>query len=217
MDFQSIPNTVTHSQDYSDDAGSFIEHVIGQKTMIWLQSLGASVTLVTTHRFPDRVQAIIAEDPPFLRTKTGVAEDSWILKISIEWATIMRQQPTMAELEVVVAENEMVRDMGADALRDIAERLMRTDSRTLDAATSGEAVREFHPLDSFLKVLCPALLMQADPAAGVLIPDDHMERLLPLPANWTHKRYQDQPHNIHEADPEFTTHEAIDFFTNLAG
>ena len=197
--------------NYSDDAGEFIEQVIGQESMIWGQSLGAAVTLVTAHRFPDRVRAIVVEDPPLMRTKTGLAED--FLQATIELATIMRRQPTMAELEVLLSEIEMIREMGEEVIRKFAENLMRTDSRTIDSAISGEAVREYHPLDSFLKIQCPALLMQADPAAGGLIPDDHMESLLPLLANWTHKRYSDQPHNIHEADPKLAVGEAIEFFS----
>lgn len=209
------PDTGYTLTNYSNDAAEFIEKVIGKNSLIWGHSAGAGTAIVTAHRYPDRVGALIAEDPPILRTSRGIPDDSFILEILPQWAEYVRRNPTISELEKLLVSNEIIEEMGAEVIRYFAESLAQVDARTIDAALSGEAISVHHPMDSLRSVQCRALLMQADPSLGGIIPDDYLEGLLPLPGNWTHKRYSGLGHEIHASDPETVARDAIEFLQSV--
>ena len=209
------PDTGYTLTNYSSDAAEFIEKVIGDNSLIWGHSLGAGTAMVTAHRYPDRVSALIAEDPPILRTSRGIPDDSFIAEILPQWAEYVRRKPTISELEKLLGSNEIIEEMGTEAIRYFAESLAQVDPRTVDAALSSEAISLHHPLDSLLNIQCRSLLMQADPELGGIIPDDFLENLLPLPGNWSLIRYAGHGHEIHISDPVTVARDAIEFFESV--
>lgn len=209
------PDTGYTFTNYSNDAAEFIEKVIGENSLIWGHSLGAGTAIVTAHRYPDRVGALIAEDPPILRTSRGIPDDSFLLEILPQWAEYVRRKPTISELEKLLVSNEIIEEMGTEVIRYFAESLAQVDARTIDAALSGEAISVHHPMDSLFNVQCRSLLMQADPGLGGIIPDDFLENLLPLPPNWSLIRYAGHGHDIHKSDPVTVARDAIEFFESV--
>ena len=64
-------------------------------------------------------------------------------------------------------------------------------------------------------IRCPVLLLQADPAAGGLIPDAELERALALLGQARHVRFEQRGHVLFIPDPEPVVRAVIEFFESL--
>ena len=61
-------------------------------------------------------------------------------------------------------------------------------------------------------IRCPVLILQGDPGAGGLIPDDELERALALLGQARHVRFEGRGHELFIPDPEPVLGAVIEFF-----
>ncbi len=58
------------------------------------------------------------------------------------------------------------------------------------------------PVEVLAKIDCPVLLMQADPGAGGILPDDFLAEVVPGSDDWTVVKIEGAGHNINRDHPE---------------
>ncbi|MFC1997684.1 alpha/beta fold hydrolase [Chloroflexota bacterium] len=146
--------------DYAGDVINFLSEVVGEPVVLVGHSLGALVTLTVAHLAPDRVRALIANDPPLLGDDLRIADYpeargwfSWVYET-------MKDQPTF---EQVLERGEAINPEASQAeLQDMAEQVFGVALGTVKIALD-DRQKEGYDLHAGLRTIdCPAMLLYGD-------------------------------------------------------
>ncbi len=160
--------------DYVADATAFVRTLESPAVLVG-HSLGAVVALGVAAALPDRVRAIVLEDPPsakFLATLKGTAYDvQWQAMHALAGSTRPLKEMAAALADVRLPGGIRVGDVrDAAALRFLARCLRDLDPAVLTPVLEGRWLAGFDPLAAAALVKCPALLLAADVSVGGMLP-----------------------------------------------
>ena len=196
---------------YVEDALAILPPLGARRLILHGHSLGAMVALAAAAEAPDRVQAIVLEDPPFstmggrlpatplggyfagVRACLASPPDAWFDGFS---DIIVGERADGTPLRVRDQRDELSRRFSAESLAMI-------DPAVLGPIVAGQWLDGFDFAALAGRVRCPVWLLQADAAHGGMLNDDDAELLASLlPAAAVERiRFPGAGHSLHWAQP----------------
>jgi pimeloyl-ACP methyl ester carboxylesterase len=161
--------------DYIADAVRFVRQEVSEPLVVFGHSLGAMVAAAVAAELPNRVRAIVLEDPPFHTMGNRIEGTAWqalftgMREVARRGCCIEKMTDSLAEIGLPTGGGGFKR---LGDLRDraslawSAECLSRLDPEVLTPVIEGRWLDGFDFPAALSHVRCPALLLQADPAAG---------------------------------------------------
>ncbi len=164
-----------HVTDYVPPLARFLRERVNEPVVIYGHSLGAMCAAALAAEAPDRVRAVVMEDPPFETMGSRIREGglhAWFEALhpfagaegSVGEVTRQLGEATAAGVPL-----KQLRD--AVALRFTASSLKKMDAAVLQPIVDGEWLTGYDTDEVLKAVHCPALLIQADPSTGAMLTD----------------------------------------------
>jgi pimeloyl-ACP methyl ester carboxylesterase len=210
--------------DYVDDAKCLVEQS-AEPVVVYGHSLGSMVAAAVAAEHPERVRAIILEDPPFETMGTRIAESgllSYLQQIQqLAQANLELPQlvAAMAEIQVSTPGSKVMKRLGdvrdADTLNFAARCLASADPEVLSPVVRGEWLRGYDLSGLLSRIQCPVLLMQGNVSLGALLIDDDVRLAQDKLRKCTVARFDDVGHHIHWQQPEKTVATIHSFMASI--
>jgi pimeloyl-ACP methyl ester carboxylesterase len=198
-------------EHYVADVVDFIEHNLAEPAILLGHSLGGWIALLVAAELLERVRALILGDPPLDLERFVTTEGSQ--QRQNQWSTIRRLAGSglsVPELASALADLSLpggdtpgrladLPGMDATFLRSWAKSLSQVDPDVAQYHAEGrlDEYVENVDLDSALqRVVCPVLLLQADPSQGGLVSDTDVEQALSLLSDGLHVRLEGAGHDL---------------------
>ncbi len=198
--------------DYAQDTARFLREVVREPAVLVGWSLGATVAVQVAAELPEAVRAVVLGDPadPNL---PAVLPGGGIQAVCSALRDLLRAGHTRDELIAVMARTQP--GTNAAALRANATAYLQLDPDVLTSFIDGR-VWDGYDHDALLaRIGCPALLLQADPAAGGIIPDAMAEHAAALLADGALVRLPGVGHHSKFIPPEVFVPVVTDFLESL--
>lgn len=210
--------------DYAHDAIELVARGLPEPAILYGHSLGAMVALAVAAELPDRVRALILEDPPCETLGTRIGQTTYP-KMYAAWRELIQTPRQVPELAAALADMVLTTPAGirvrlgdlrdATSLRFTAKCLSQLDPEVLTPLIEGEWFADYD-LDAILpRVRCPVLILQADSAAGGMLSDEDDKRLLGGLHDATRIRFPNVGHLIHCQATEATVRHVLGFLASL--
>jgi pimeloyl-ACP methyl ester carboxylesterase len=172
--------------DYVDDVEALLQ-TLDEPAVVFGHSLGAMVAVAAAARVPNKVRALILEDPP-LDTMGERIADTVYLGYFREIDRLIADAPAVDELARSLSELRFVEPVSGTAtrlgdvrdpasLRFAAASLLRMDRSVLAPIIERRWLEGFDRTAICRAVRCPTLLLQADLAAGGMLTEDDARRM----------------------------------------
>lgn len=197
--------------DYVADAVRFVREEIDAPLVLFGHSLGAMVAAAVAAEVPDRVRAIILEDPPFHTMGNRIEGSAWQAQF-IGMQEIARRGGSVEDMTDALAEIRLPSgDGGCHRLGDRRDRaslawsaqgLTQLDPEVLTPIIEGRWLDGYDFPDVLSRVRCPAWLLQADPSAGGALTDADADAIVHAMAICHHVRFPGCAHQLHRDHPE---------------
>ncbi|HSL27761.1 MAG TPA: alpha/beta hydrolase [Anaerolineales bacterium] len=190
-------------RDYVEDIEAFLRKVSGPAVLMG-HSLGGIVAVATAKACPDLVRALIVGDAPLDAVTWGRIMREQSGK-NAAWRALAGGRYPVEEIERRLGDapdgSSTLREIfgeGSPIIHDLAERLYLHDPDMLGMLIEDfDRVAAGYDMEKVLPgILCPVLLVQADPSAGAALTDEDVQRALPLLANPTHMRFPGMDHML---------------------
>jgi pimeloyl-ACP methyl ester carboxylesterase len=188
-----------------------LQEIVKRPAVVYGHSLGGQIGLCVAARYPHLVKALIVGDAPPLSRDELDPEDAH-QTMNVLWRRLADQpidriEAALREMPVPVPGQEpvpAVEAFGKDSpwFHFQAWNLHHLDPGVLDTVLDGPAAvlgRE-NPEELLRSIICPALLLQADPAAGGSLSDAAVSDMLSSITHSTHVRLDGIGHELH-GDP----------------
>lgn len=187
--------------DYAADIASVIRTLGLSDIPVIGHSLGAVTTGYLAADYPALVKAVVLEDPP------GRFDSNTGSRI-----TPMLEIKRGTEEETYTFFKEIGPNLGEARWRDQTRRLRNTADGPFEVIIEW-AERGYSPdiVGTMGRVQCPALLMQSDPEAGGVLPDDLAGEIVAKLPNGEHQKFHGVGHNIHKDAPSEFARSAMEF------
>ena len=213
--------------DYVRDAVHLLRDVADEPAVVYGHSLGAMVAAAAAAELPERVQALVLEDPPWETLGSRIHETSFhsffegVRGVVSRGGTIETMTRAMADIDVVTPGTAtsvklgQVRDLAA--LRVSADSLKMMDPAVLDPILAGHWL-DGYDRDAVLRnVHCPTLLLQADWSAGGMLADADAALTEKSIANCVRVRFEGVGHLLHWEAREKVLSAVMNFLESLEG
>jgi len=160
--------------------------------------------VATAKACPDLVRALIVGDSPLDAATWGQIMREQRGK-NAAWRALSGGTHPVEEIERRLGDvpegNSTLREIfgeGSPIIHDLAERLYLHDPDMLGMLIEDyENVAAGYDMETMLPaILCPMLLVQADPSVGGALTDEEVQRALPLLADRTHMRFSGMDHAL---------------------
>ncbi|MBT4125040.1 MAG: alpha/beta hydrolase [Chloroflexi bacterium] len=188
-------------EDHARDIRYVMENVCKEPTIVWGHSMGGGNTVAMANNPPSNLKAVVLEDPAvFGRVRPARANSS----------------PTMSgfQLHLNFIEAGMSIEEMAPKLQEAtpnqpeyfskwkAECLLQMDADILRGVVGGTYKGFDDPAAMLANIQVPVILLQADPDAGGILPDDYLAGILPNSDSFTSQKIVGAGHNINREYPE---------------
>jgi pimeloyl-ACP methyl ester carboxylesterase len=197
--------------DYAADAVRMVEQELEVPVVIFGHSLGAMVAAAVAAALPDLVRGIVLEDPPFHAMGNRISGTAWEAQF-IGMRAVARQGGSLTEMTDALASVQLPTSGGGfrtlGELRDrsslawSAECLAKIDAELLTPIIEGRWLEGYDFPAILSQIRCPALLLQADPAAGGALTDGDAEAACLALSTCRHVRFPGCGHQLHRDRPE---------------
>ena len=199
--------------DYITMATEIIGLITGlglEKPVVLGHSMGAMISLTLAGLNSDIPRAIILEDPPaFWRTRPPTQEELEFQAGMGMWFQEIKRKTRDELFESVRIENPEWSEAELGPWADAKHRFSLEITRMLD---SQKAVPENFPL-LLKQIVCPALLITADPAKGAILTDEDLAELKGLVLHLKREHIPHAGHNIRRE--QFSRYmEVVNIFLN---
>lgn len=204
--------------DYVPDIVALL-HSFDQPAAVYGHSLGAIVALAAAAAAPDKVRALVLEDPPFHTMGRDILGTPFHGQFA-GLTRIVRPGRTVAELSVDLAALPIqlpgtpvpvplgqLRD--APALRYMASCLVNLDPEVLAPIVAGEWLEGYDGPSLAASVRCPALVLEADLAAGGMLTPADSQWLASLLPECATVRHRGVGHLLHWLAPDAVLRSAL--------
>jgi pimeloyl-ACP methyl ester carboxylesterase len=196
-------------RDYAEDTAAFLKDAVREPAVVYGHSLGGEVAVTVAAHHPTLVRALVVGDAPF-STEDHPTEEPNHKAMNELWHDLCGRPVA----EIAAALRDMpVSVPGADApvrageafgegnplFEFQATNLHRLDPGVLAAVLVGpEVMLEGYDPETLLPAICcPVLILQADPRAGGLLPDEAVEKARRLLGDAAHVRLEGIGHELH--------------------
>lgn len=170
---------------HAQDALAFLERVVGEPAILVGRSQGSLAAIKLAAAAPERVIAVVLEDPPLYVAEDGLRDFKRFFEVTAR----------QAGMSV-----EALLEAGFPQFR--AETLSKLDPAVLEQVLDG-SVLEGYEVEKYLAAIeCPVLLLQGQRERGSAIYEGEVDRVLPLMANVAHVQIEGAGHLIHIDQPE---------------
>lgn len=188
--------------DHARDIRYVLDNVCKEQTIVWGHSMGGGNAIVMAGDEPELLKALVLEDAAvFGKTRPAPASGSPVIntfKVHLELIETGLSIEEMAPKLQAASPNQP--DYFAPWK---AECLLQMDAEILRDVVSGKARGGGDdPVESLAKIKVPVLLLQADPTAGGILPDDYLAEILPEREGFTTKKIVGAGHNINREHPD---------------
>lgn len=192
--------------DYVDDAVRFVRDEVAAPLAIFGHSLGAMVAAAVAAQLPQQVLGVVLEDPPFHTMGNRIAGSTWQAVFRGMQAAI-EQRGSIQEITRLLADIRLPSSVGGTQrlgdVRDLAslawsaECLHQLDPEVLTCVIEGRWLDGYDTRDILARIRCPAMLLQADPAAGGALTDADAEAAVAALPDSQHIRFPNAGHQLH--------------------
>lgn len=200
--------------DYVPDVVDLLRRELDEPAVIIGHSLGGNVAAAVAAEAPDRVRALVLEDPPLEMAGPRLGETTLVetFQAFIKHAGSTRPAAEiaaeLAEARVPAPGRDRIVRLGdvrdAVSLLASAAGLKRLDPEVLASPLAGRWLDGFDVPAILGRIACPTLLIQADFAVGGLLPDDYAKAMDAFLRDGLHVKLPGVGHNVHT-----TAHEAM--------
>jgi pimeloyl-ACP methyl ester carboxylesterase len=211
--------------DYAPDVIDFLRRGLDEPAILIGHSLGGNVAAAVAAGAPERVRAVVLEDPPLEMAGPRLAETYFfeMFRVSQRLAGSNR---SLAAVAAELAEARILTPSLADrvrlgdvrdpvSLRVSASGLKRLDPEVLDVPLSGAWLNGSDVAANLHQITCPALLLQAEFTLGGILPEDHATEMAAFLRDGVHIKLPGLGHNIHGTATEAMMRLVVPFLGSL--
>ncbi len=198
--------------DYVPDVVDFLRRGLVEPAIVIGHSLGGNVAAAVAAEAPERVRALVLEDPPLEMAGRRIAETG-LMELFPHFLRHAGSDRPVDEIAGELAEARVrapghggpvrlgdVRD--PVSLRSSASGLKRLDPAVLEPPLAGRWLDGSDVAGDLGRIRCPTLLLQADGRFGGLLPDPHAAEMAALIRHRVHIKLTGVGHNIHSTATE---------------
>jgi len=198
--------------DFAADAASLVEkHVTGPAVLVG-HSLGALVAALVAAKLPERVRALVLEDPPGSTLAGGLRQSRFHLQFVNTERLLSRcldledlidalsSMPVQRPKDGAVVSFGELRDR--EAIRFGAECLLQMDRAVLKTLVEGRWLEGLDWFCALSGIQCPTLVLRADPAQGGMLDEAEAVRIASLIRHCTRVDLSGLGHSIHSIQPK---------------
>lgn len=209
--------------DYLADARTLLEQQCTEPAVVFGHSLGALVALGLAATCPDRVRAIILEDPPAMNFLADLERTPYYA-LFVAMRELAGSKLSVSEVTSRLAELRLPGPSGPYRLGDVrdgaslrfsARCLHLLDPAVLDPVLDRRWLEGFLFDDWAARVTCPSLLLRGDVALGGMLPAADAERLCACLNDVLDVALPSLGHQIHTGDPTTTLRIVTPFLESL--
>lgn len=207
----SNPGRSYRVADYVEDAVAFLQTQVDEPAVLYGHSLGAMVACGAAAAVPDRVRAIVLEDPPFETLGRDIRRTVFYTQFEGMRDALQRCSTDPDALARELAEIRLPTPKGLVRLGDLrdptqlrfsASCLLKIDPAIFDPLLAGEWLDGYEVETVLTTLRCPTLLLAADWGAGGMMPPDLTDRVERLIPRCTRVDLKGIGHTAHWADLE---------------
>ncbi|MBN4064587.1 alpha/beta hydrolase [Dehalococcoides mccartyi] len=187
--------------DHARDIRYVMENVCVEPTIVWGHSMGGGNSIAMANGAPGNLKAVVLEDPSaFGRVRpkrTGGNPTANIFETQLGFIDQGLSVEDMAPklLELTPNQPEYFAAWKAECL-------LQMDTDLLRSVVEGNSSGFDDPAAMLANIDVPVLLLQADPDAGGILPDDHLASIVPDNDSFTTVKIDGAGHNINREYPE---------------
>ncbi len=170
-------------------------------------SLGAMVSAAVAAEIPERVAAIVLEDPPFHTMGRRVSQTAW-LPFFEKVAVLAKSELNIAALTTALAHTDAPVPLGSprkqlrdvrtpEALQLTADCLANIDPDVFASVITGTWLDGYDEESIFQRIRCPVIVLQGDQAAGAALTQEDADRMRQHIARCRFIHIQGAGHLIH--------------------
>jgi pimeloyl-ACP methyl ester carboxylesterase len=213
--------------DYVTDMAAVLEQVVSEPAVIFGHSLGGEVGVMLAAHHPGLPRALIVGDSPLSTRNHGTEEPSHRAQNVLWHGLVGKPESEIAEalkdtpiLDRTTGQQRKVRELfGEDhpwyAHQATSLHLLDPDMLAAVLAGPEDMLQGYDPEALLPAILCPVLLLQADPAEGGVMRDEEVALALQLMPNVQHVLLRGIGHPLHSIPKDLPrVLEAIDAFTS---
>jgi pimeloyl-ACP methyl ester carboxylesterase len=209
--------------NYVQDTVAFLCHQVSEPVILWGSSFGGTIAVGVAAQAPETVRALVLEDA-WLALQTSEEETRQFLRYRRDLVASVGSLDEM----VVALKNELVTLPGHDepvrrgtvegdvGIRLEAETLIQLDPEVYTFGWDGR-LAEGYDMDAVLeRVVCPVLLLQADPVLGGLVDDGLAAHAMTLLAQGKLVSIPEARHSILQSQPKAAMRAVNEFLESLS-
>jgi pimeloyl-ACP methyl ester carboxylesterase len=214
-----------HVADYVNDALAFVRAHVDEPVVIYGHSLGALAACGVAALAPERVRAVVLEDPPAAALIRGIRQTpfhaffSGMQKLAGNAMTVAERTRALAEMLLPGAPNQPAVPLGdlrdATSLRFSARCLQDLDPEVLTPLLEVRWLDGYDQPTVMAGVRCPALLLRADDSYGGMMPLGDVTPLITAMADCTVIDLRQVGHAVHWLEREKTIRFVVGFLESL--
>ena len=201
-----------HVSSYAQDPAAFLQKELAQPAVLYGHSLGAMVSVCVADEYPERVRALVLEDPP-LFASMRVKGPEWYKRLD-PVRTLARSEFSLEEMMSALAKRRP--DESPDYYRNRAEDLVHLDPDVLTASMERRTFEGFDIEAVLKRISRPVLLLQGDPLLGAVLADQDIEQAVSLLPDCSHVQIVGVGHGITSTKPAEVLRAVTRFLDSLA-
>jgi pimeloyl-ACP methyl ester carboxylesterase len=211
--------------DYVRDAVAVVSRSTAEPVVVYGHSLGAMVAVAVAAELPERVRAIVLEEPPFGTLGANIRQTVYH-GLFTAFGQLAASGQTVDELATLLAGVTLMTPGKAQrlrlgelrdpaALRFMAKCLSQLDPATMTPLVEGRWLDGYDQDNLLRRVVCPALLLQGESSQGGMLDDAEAARVAAILPRATHIRVAGVGHLIHSMQTETTLRLVTTFLESL--
>lgn len=211
--------------DYVRDSVAIVRELLSEPCVVYGHSLGAMVAAGTAAEAPDRVRALVLEDPPFETMGNRILGTMFHSQFK-GYDDLLEPEMPPAKLAALLAEMKIEIPGRSDpvrlgdlrdgcSLRYMASCLAQIDPDVLSPVIEARWLEGYDWEKVLSAVHCPTLLLQGDTSVGGMLMDDDARRSRELIADCIVMSFPKVGHLIHWMAPADLLRSVLSFLESL--